>query len=199
MKRITLLLLIVTSLSFSQKNDYYNDSGAYHFKSITDVEGKSKKEIYDAAKKWIAVNFNDLNRVLKLDSEDNMLIKGNSELKDTGGTRVDFTLDLAFKDGKLKTEFYDVTIRPKVFIPEYTLAKPVSFTKQDYINLMKKEFDKSGLTEKQSKKAIDQMGIDELFSDMIKSMEFYASSVESRVNELSTSLGTYVNNSEDGW
>ena len=112
LKIILILFLILPIYSNSQIYIDSINNNEVKFKQLYNVDLK-KDKIRKLVNKWIAVNFNDANTVIKLDNEDNTILKGtfivstpadNVSLK----SLIDYTLDVSYKDNKYKIEFYDL-------------------------------------------------------------------------------------------
>jgi len=87
----------------------YNEQGRVSFEKVWEPN-LSKKEIFKNAKKWIAINYIDYTRVVKLEDEPNGLIiyKGISTLPSGIGYRYEFTVQIDIKDNKFRIKLYDI-------------------------------------------------------------------------------------------
>jgi hypothetical protein len=114
LKLILILFLIIPICSNSQVYFDSINNNELKFKQVYDVDLK-KDEIRKLVNKWIAINFKDANTVIKLDNEDNTILKGiftaSALMNDILLEQlVDYTLDVSYKDNKYKVEFYGLKI-----------------------------------------------------------------------------------------
>ena len=113
--KLKIILILFLTLPICSNSQVYIDSinnNEVKFKQVYDVDLK-KDEIRKLVNKWIAVNFKDANTVIKLDNEDNTILKGIFITSAPSGkwsleNLIDYTLDVSYKDNKYKIEFYDL-------------------------------------------------------------------------------------------
>lgn len=118
--KLKILLTLFLTLPICSNSQVYTDSinnNELKFKQVYEVDLK-KDEIRKLVNKWIAVNFKDANTVIKLDNEDNTILKGMFIASAPMGgflleKVIDYTLDFSYKENKYKVEFYDLTIYSK--------------------------------------------------------------------------------------
>lgn len=89
-----------------------------YLRSIHQID-KNKIELRENSLEWIAKSFNNSNHVIRINNEDKILAKGlfvTGEKYDNGyggvyiETKVNYTLDIEFKDSKYKIEIFDLII-----------------------------------------------------------------------------------------
>lgn len=138
-----IIVLSVTSLSFSQDTDFkFTKQGLTDF-VITPVTGKTQFELYKKTLDWISLTFKEPGEVIKANIENEYIrIEGFSkELicysymgKRCGDTK--YEIEISFKDGKYK---FDV-----LSISEYNnMSKSIMWTNFE-INNTASYFDKKG-------------------------------------------------------
>lgn len=116
-KIILILFLILPIYTNSQVYIDSINNNEVKFRQLYNVDLK-KDKIRKLVNKWIAVNFKDANTVIKLDNEDNTILKGTF-IVSVGAIDVslvyliDYTLDVSYKDNKYKIEFYDLIMYPE--------------------------------------------------------------------------------------
>ena len=85
------------------------------YSEVIEVEGKTKTEIYNGLKQWVALNFRSANAVTQMDDPVNciLIVKGNFEYEYGNFTMaaytgwVSFTLKFQAKDGRFKVTMTD--------------------------------------------------------------------------------------------
>ena len=114
----TLLILIFILTGFIGKAQVVVDSinGKIYVDRVQEIE-LNKKELKDKANRWVAKTYNNSNYVTRINNEDNILTKGafevGADFTAYGATvyssrKVEYTLDLKFKDGRYKIEISDL-------------------------------------------------------------------------------------------
>ena len=145
--KLNIILILFFSLPIQLYSQVYIDSinnNEIKFKQVYDVDLK-KDEIRKLVNKWIAVNFKDANTVIKLDNEDNIILKGVFITSALMGDMhleqfVDYTLDISYKDNKYKIEFYDLKKYHEILKNYKT---PVSANTESFESYHKKRLDTS--------------------------------------------------------
>lgn len=117
------LMMCSTLLSFGQKivvtpnglRDSLNSDKTF---VVIDAEGKTSKQLYDNSIKYVNKNYNNPGHVIKSKIEgeylrfithvDNFLIINNSGAKIS--INVDYTIELNFKDNKVKFEIIEISM-----------------------------------------------------------------------------------------
>ena len=84
---------------------------------VQEVPGKTKDDIFDATKVWVAENFHSAKAVIEDANKDVGRLIGNGRIDypcDKGcvlsGRIINFTLRIDMKDGKFKTTFTNITL-----------------------------------------------------------------------------------------
>jgi len=117
-KHILFFLAIIFSSFINAQVKIDSLNGKIYLETVHEVDLK-KGELKSKANDWIAKNFNNSNYVIKINSEDKILVRGQFKagayFSSYGATvysprDVDFILDLKFKDGRYKTEILDITL-----------------------------------------------------------------------------------------
>lgn len=119
MKTIFFLLCLIF-ISITSKSQVVVDSinGNIYLKNIYEID-LTKTELQQKANKWVAKTYNNSNYVTRINNEDNILTKGSfqvgADFTAYGATiyssrKVEYTLDLQFKDGRYKIEIIDLQV-----------------------------------------------------------------------------------------
>lgn len=119
-----------------------NDLGNVEYSEVVKVQGKSKTQLYMAAKKWFAISFKDSKEVIQLDNEDAGVLtgKGAMDYGSTDGTMF-FDLNLEFKEGRYRYVFNNFNILHYVsgVKYEFSLEESPCVTKAKLSNGLKKQ------------------------------------------------------------
>jgi hypothetical protein len=104
MKTLLILLFFIPLFSFSQE-----------YTEVVKVPGKSAGQLYSAAREWFAKVFISENNPLLMDDliSGKIIAKGSIQISDSTKTVTwypNFTIIVAFKDGRYKTEITDISI-----------------------------------------------------------------------------------------
>lgn len=114
----TLIILTFILTGFIGKAQVVIDSinGKIYVDRVQEIE-LNKKELKDKANRWVAKTYNNSNYVTRINNENNILTKGafkvGADFTAYGATvyserKVEYTLDLKFKDGRYKIEISDL-------------------------------------------------------------------------------------------
>jgi hypothetical protein len=109
---------LVGCVSAEQQRSYNNPMKSYS--EIVDIPGKTKDQIYDQSRQWIAKSFKSSNNVIQyLNAESGTIIgKGNMPFPCRGyiecsayaNSNINFTLTIDVKDNKSRMSFNDLGI-----------------------------------------------------------------------------------------
>lgn len=111
MKRLLLLAILFPTFTYCQDSSIV-------YRDIVAIDSTTKSELYQKAKPWIVNSFRNSKEVIRLDTEDKIISKGNFRTFTTAHLmgverKVDgvcnFTMLIAFKDGRYKAEIYDMS------------------------------------------------------------------------------------------
>lgn len=111
MKKTILILFAITPiLVLSQEIKVNEESEKYEYQQIIELEGKSKNELFDKTKEWIALNYKSAHDVVQYESKENgkIIAKGNfvsSMFGKKGWVR--HTVIFDFKDNKMRVTYTD--------------------------------------------------------------------------------------------
>ncbi|MEP3838892.1 MAG: hypothetical protein ABJM36_14665 [Algibacter sp.] len=122
--RVIAFFLLISFCSYSQ--DFKDEFGVFHYKDIVEVD-KSKDDIRKIINKAVAINFKDSNHVVKLDTENNLIVKSNLN---TRKGLLDFIMDIEYKEGKYKIEFYQFPIIKTDYNLDSPIVDSTTFTKE---------------------------------------------------------------------
>jgi hypothetical protein len=117
MKNLLIFLLLVF-ISTNSRSQVVIDSlnGIIYLKNVHEID-LTKTELKTKANEWVAKAYNNSNFVTRINSDDNILTKGSfkvgADFTAYGATiysdlKIDYTLDLKFKNGRYKIEIIDL-------------------------------------------------------------------------------------------
>ncbi|WP_129019502.1 DUF4468 domain-containing protein [Edaphocola flava] len=156
MKKILLAIALLTAAPAVQAKetepDYKvvvvkNESGAFTYESVVNIEGVTKEEMFNRAKQWIIANLKTNDNNIAFDA--NSLTINNSAtlvLKPAGGFNwaitsgfINFKLNVQFKDGRYKFVFDNIVVQTAYMGIVATAAygdlktnrKPVQYVRQE--------------------------------------------------------------------
>lgn len=183
--KLNIILILFLTLPFYSNSQVYIDSinnNELKFKQLYDIDLK-KDKIRKLANKWIAVNFKDANTVIKLDNEDNTILKGtfivSERINDVSLVNlVDYTLDVSYKDNKYKIEFYDLIMYPKTMKEIKKTVNANTETFEHYHKL-------------RSEKSIEENQIN--YDKALKYRDSINSQITSYLVNISKTLNEYIN------
>ncbi len=140
MKKLFLIFILIPIYSYSQITlDTLTNNTVYS--KIHEIQ-KSKKELHQKAIEWIAINFKDANEVVKLNTEDKIIAKGNFSVDfSTNGYSttypVKFIMEIAFKEQKYKLDMNSFIIAVKDM--DITLAHHMNILNYDeFVDIYRK-------------------------------------------------------------
>ena len=116
MRTLLILIFILTGLIGKAQVVVDSINGKIYVDRVQKIDLK-KKELKDKTNRWVAKTYNNSNYVTRINNEDNILTKGTfevgAEFSAYGTTvyssrKVEYTLDLKFKDGRYKIEISDL-------------------------------------------------------------------------------------------
>ncbi|TDU43486.1 uncharacterized protein with TBP-like fold DUF4468 [Gelidibacter sediminis] len=168
-----------------------------------------KNELQEKTNRWVAKNYNNSKYVTRINNEDNILIKGafdvGADFSAFGATlyserKVEYTLDLKFKDGKYKIDISDLlfdgidaTRALSVYFMSYDEYKTFSLKAME-------EYDGMG-----KKAAIKRINNDDKFRKDYESQQNYGKKIipqiVDKLSQIDLSLLSYLKNQDmkDEW
>lgn len=202
MKRI-LLILLVPFLSYSQaKID--DATNVIYLKEVRQVEGSSE-ELKKKASEWIAKSYNNSNYVTRLDESDNIIVKGGfdvgADYTNYGVTifskrDIDYTLDLAFREGRYKIEINNLLLDGAVAGDALAIYLMSKEQYRSYLRIFYEEYDGPGA--KAGKKRVEN---DKKFAKDYEAIHNYGLKIVPQIlqhlNSIDRRLLEYMNSSED--
>jgi len=205
MKKLLLILLIVPIIVHSQaKLDSVN--GIIYVKEVRQIDMPYKK-LKDKAFDWVAKSYNNSNFVTRINDDDKILTKGSFEVPATLSdipmnkdllinTKVNYDLDLEFKDGRYKVELNNIDFgmgpMVKIYLMDYDQFKSYSIDEAiKYEGPGKKAYLKSVQDDKKLKRTYDRNK--DYWKQIIDFTMVYLSEIE-------TSLYSYMKSDQgDDW
>lgn len=140
MKKAVLFFTLVWLAFYGRAQQLPTDpaTGKIMFSEVVTVEGATKKELHDNALAWVATAFNSGPGVLQLDTEDRIVIKGNTtyNINTVAGaapSRLFFMATIEFKDGRYKYETTNFSDNGSTPIEKITLNPAVIYRKDGTI------------------------------------------------------------------
>jgi len=116
MRKLVILTFILTGLIGKAQVVVDSINGKNYVDRVQEIE-LNKKELKDIANRWVTKTYKNSNNVTRINNEDNILTKGafdvGADFTAYGATvyssrKVEYTLDLKFKDGRYKIEISDL-------------------------------------------------------------------------------------------
>ena len=113
----TLILFIISSICLGQNQFIYNSNGLNPKHLITEIDNKSKTELYISTIDWIKDNYKNPDNVIKSTIENNKIrfegINPKSYCENVLGMSncfdIKYVIEVEFKDGKYKIEPIDLS------------------------------------------------------------------------------------------
>jgi|GEM_PF-4904859 len=197
--KIIIITLLIASYSYGQQ--YTEENGIFHYKDVVEVE-KSKEDIKSIIKKWSAVNFNNSNYVTRLDTDDELVIKGSFSIKTDGVKEdIDFTMDVAFKEERYKLEFYYLSNVNNYIGIKFPITHPDKFTKEQFKSSCIEMINQMGFGKKMALKRIEKEKVFNKYYERSKAdMAKTYFKVEDKIKSLALSIKNDVSNKKkDDW
>ncbi|MEP2240416.1 MAG: DUF4468 domain-containing protein [Maribacter sp.] len=207
MKRILLFIILSSYTSYSQLS-VDPESHLFNYKTVSEIE-MPKSELVNAVEKWFAVKFKDSEKVIRLSNDENIIGKGYFNESVKSGkylleSQYNMTIDIAFKDGRYKLEFYDFyfdnplggTNLPILYYENMSLEnyREIALKSIEYFDDPKM---KKGILKQLEKGKINQEQIDK----SIDIQEQHRKNLEKNLDNLALELNQYLKKekSEDDW
>jgi hypothetical protein len=190
------------------QNTFENVEDGVYLKKVHEID-LAKAEIKKRANEWIAKAFKNSNYVTRMNSEDKIIAKGSFNV---GGDieaygistyseqNVDYTLDLAFKDGRYKIEILDATIG------QNNMSSPISAYLMDideYKDFMTKQA--NAFDESMKKIVLKRINNERKFKKDFETMKNYGEQIipqlEDYFQAIDKSLNSFLKKKldEDDW
>jgi hypothetical protein len=112
MKKITLLLLIISLNGYSQELKL-DETGLYSAKGIEQYDSINKTILFQKVNEWITLNYKSANEVIQLTDKEQgkIIMKGIFDITASLVTfYVHHTVIFDFKDGKLRYNYTNITL-----------------------------------------------------------------------------------------
>lgn len=205
MKELLLILLVIPVISYSQiKLDTLNKTVSYS--NIYEIN-KSKNQLHQKAMEWIAINFKDANEVVKLNTDDKIIAKGNFSIDITSGDYsftypIKFIMEISFKENKYKLDMHTFDLSQNGFtspIKNYYFSNDFN----DYIEILKEQL--TQYTDKTTTKSFQKLfnnpeELNKMYQDYKTVALQIRNKVDAEVKLNAISLFEYISKkSEDSW
>lgn len=166
--RLQITFLLLLPLFAAGQSFVDSITGEVNFRQVTPVKF-DQEQLKTKVEKWVAVEFDNNDELIKLSDRENIIIKGSFTRPISSGKynlsqMYKLTIDIAFKDERMKVEMYDVLLNSESICPGLEL--PFIY-KTVTLELLKKEtleyseaYAKCGIpyNPKRLRKIIDKMG-----------------------------------------
>lgn len=201
MKKILLLLVLIPY--FSNGQIQYKDDGSIYFDKVYQVD-LEKEEIKSSVNEWMALNFNDSDNVIKMNTTDKIIANGIvSVLYDKNKIdqvyRIKFSLITEFKKERYKILINNFSLEEG--IPNIVIDKEL-ISKEEYKRLTIANAEKLGKT-KWAKKFIERDNkFSDLYEDAKRTNEFVLNVFLNEVKTMAGSLNNHVQKmavNNDNW
>jgi len=189
-----------------------------YFSKVYEVT-KTKKETHQKVNEWIALNFKDATSVIKLNTEDKIIVKGIFNrtyyyMDQPVNTKVHFILECSIRANRYKIDLYDFTesniyngstIEAPIndFFKYLTYESYVKETKKVYNEIFSQYKSKSMIKElkkEYDKKFNDTIKLKQEFNDAIDGMNTKNNKIKIHSESITNSIYEYVNKKEsDDW
>jgi len=208
MKTIIILTFILTGFIGNAQVMVDSINGKIYVDRVQEIE-LNQKELKEKTNRWVAKTYNNSNYVTRINNEDNILTKGafdvGADFTAFGATvyserKVEYTLDLKFKDGRYKIEISDLMFNGT----DASLSLNVYFMSfEEYRTFSLKameEYDGIG-----KKAALKRINNDEKFRKDYESQQNYGKKIipqiVEKLEQIDLSLLTYLKNKDnkDEW
>ncbi|MBQ4915408.1 DUF4468 domain-containing protein [Maribacter sp. MMG018] len=202
-----LLLFLLPFFTFSQiEVDSVNKT--IFLKEINKVN-LSQKEIREKVLEWAAMSFNNVNYVTRLNTEDKFIAKGIFQVESqyngngissaTQKHDIDYTLDVAFKEGKYKVEITTGALNQAEF-PQDLFSYFMNF--EDYQKYWIKYYENyQGAGKKMALKRMkNTKSMKKMYDTQKKSSAKIFDQIKPKMLNIYSSLVTYINQkTDDDW
>jgi len=208
MRKLLILTFILTGIIGNAQVVIDSINGKIYVDRVQEIE-LNKKELKETTNRWVAKTYNNSNYVTRINNEDNILTKGafnvGADFTAYGATvhssrKVEYTLDLKFKDGRYKIEILNLLFDgtdASMSLVGYFMSL------EEYREFRLKEAEKY---DGPGKKRVLKMLKDE--NEIVKSYESQIDygkkiipQIVKKLEEIDLSLLTYLKNKDnkDGW
>ena len=206
MKKLVLTILYLPVIMHSQiKKD---ENGIMYFEKVYEVDG-NKAEIHSIINEWIAINFNDSNHVIKINTEDKIVNNGIfNTTYNYQGIVVELTNEFdminEFKDGKYRLILDNVTYKTPNGDPTKITYSTEGIDKETFLKEYKEMIDnmEDGYVKKVNQKIIkNEKKFDEHWKKVSLARRLIYDSVTEEIENIATDLNKYVieNLNKDDW
>ncbi len=146
MKNKLLILGMLLLPVLAQSQIKFDGSNSLYFENVYDVPETSSHLIKSAANEWIAINFNDANHVIKMNTDEKIINKGLVKTSYTWtGNLVDLTVEFdmitEFKENRYKLTLNNITYKTRSMDPTPISWTPEPMTREDYKILLQSLID----------------------------------------------------------
>mgnify|MGYP001149417283 CR=1 FL=1 len=200
MKNLIPILFLIINCGYGQ--EYTNENGVFHYRDVVEVD-KTQKEIRSIASKWVAINFVDSKEVSRLDTDETIIVKALFYVRRINvgiEKRMDFTMDLAFKDGRYKIEFYglpDIWNHIGLKLP---IQDPDQYTVEDFKNNCILAANISGMKKMIQMKIEKEEWVSKHYKKSKDDMEDSYKQVKNKIDAIAQSLkNTIVSSKKSDW
>jgi hypothetical protein len=148
MKNILFILIITCQFCSAQQIKIDSIANLISFEEINEID-LNKSSIKKEVEKWLALTFVDSKEVIRLSNEDNVIGKGIFKDNIKSGKYLipmtyEFTVDIAFKEGRYKIEYKDFQQSNSVVPQAIPIFYKPNLNKENYIEFMIQSLEQLG-------------------------------------------------------
>lgn len=144
MKKLLTICLLITSLTAKSQAKLDTLTGEIFLEEVHEID-LSKENIRKFTNSWIAKNYNDSKEVIKLNNENNIIVKGlfkSGATMNSYGIDVyiddyfDHIIDIKFKEKRYKIIINDITSKNSKFAPFNNYSIPYDEYKENQLKAL---------------------------------------------------------------
>lgn len=189
-------MLFISLCGFGQV--HYNEEGTIFYEKVFDADSLNKSEIKEKVNEWLALNFNDSNNVIKMNSEDKIVSKGIITLpyeyrEYRSEYKINFDLITDFKDGRYKVliDNLESSTMPSLILNEHFLTL-------DEYEIMALEMAKKIGTYRGTKKLIEKDKFSDFYEQAKKMNDLNMDKLKLELIAIGESIDKAVKNASKG-
>lgn len=195
MKNIIWIVSIIAATScYGQIKE--TKSGTLYYERVFEVDSMKQKTIAAAVKEWVALSFNNSNNVIKLSTDDKLIVKGISSVYERyqntiADGKIEFDLIAEFKDNKYRLQISRINYRKEVLDNYYPVTYyPAEQTAEEFKKVMEVAVDNmsDGALKKEKQRILKNP--DKYFNYYRSFMDDWRSIHNAAANEASSMAGS---------
>ncbi|EAR14057.1 hypothetical protein RB2501_01485 [Robiginitalea biformata HTCC2501] len=205
--RTLLVFLMCCGVAWGQVE--FDGKGNFSLSQVHEVNG-SRSDLQKWATEWAAKTYNNSNYVTRINDDDQILTKGSFEVpaiqtingkEFTQGRRINYTLNVQFKEGRYKIDITDVALEQHPSYPDR--LQDYFLGKEEYRNHLRRHYGpESGAELKSMTRLIENdRKYDELYTNIQKYGRSMVIPITVQIEKINQSLLAYMkqDHSDDDW